>query len=316
MSIVGALLIYFLPFGPAVYEILRVDLTDPAMDEDWGEDEAEAWETVPDLDVSALPPREVPAKPEPPAPPKPQKKKPKLPESTRAEPIPNATPAAPPEPEPPAPEVLTETPEPPETTEQPAEVAEAEAADDPEIQRFIEKRGPKVLRPSKRPNASPRKPKKPHGNDKSLPPCEPPTAEILPLEERHWEIKRDLVDYYTSHPFQFDDLAGVWTHRDKATGKADGFKIGLPRCSVLRQAGFKSGDVVNDVNGRTISTIPQAIAAYFAMNRKETFVVTITRKNERLTLVYEIPHRERKTKRHRQAEAASPPTTAVDSTPQ
>jgi hypothetical protein len=298
-SVVAALLLYFLPFGPTLYEIVRSDLTDPVIDEDWtdetdDEDDVE-WVDVPTGDMSDVPP--APPPPEPPRPPEP-------PPAPRLHPLPNAIPVEiPPEPSPKPPEepAVADV-EPPADTDVPDDTDDDDTDSpddtDPQIKKFIDKkRGPKVLRPTKPVTDLGRKPKRPKKPHKPVKPCDPPTDEIAKLEDKHYEIKRTLVDYYTSHPFQFDDLAGVWTHKDKASGEADGFKIGLPRCSVLKQAGFRSGDIVNDVNGRTISTIPQAIGAYFAMSHKETFIVNVTRKGEKLTLTYDIPHRERKHRR-------------------
>lgn len=110
------------------------------------------------------------------------------------------------------------------------------------------------------------------------PPCTEDNPAIAEVEPGHWVVQRSLVEYYASHPLEFESIATyVVTHKDGA-GEADGFKVGMKRCGVLWETGFRSGDVVHAVNTRTISTVMQAIGAYFALRSEDDFTVNITRK--------------------------------------
>ncbi len=110
------------------------------------------------------------------------------------------------------------------------------------------------------------------------PPCTEDNPAVAEVEPGHWVVQRSLVEYYASHPLEFETVATyVVTHKDGA-GEADGFKVGLKRCGVLWETGFRSGDVIHAVNTRTISTIMQAIGAYFALRSDEDFTVNVTRK--------------------------------------
>lgn len=49
-------------------------------------------------------------------------------------------------------------------------------------------------------------------------------------------IDRDLIEHYATNMFELKKLGSVWTHKGP-DGKLDGFRVGLARCSVLRQGG-------------------------------------------------------------------------------
>lgn len=120
--------------------------------------------------------------------------------------------------------------------------------------------------------------KTPRARPAAKPPCTEDNPAIAEVEPGHWVVQRSLVEYYATHPLEFESIATyVVTHKDGA-GDADGFKVGLKRCGVLWETGFRSGDVVHAVNTRTISTVMQAIGAYFALRSDEDFVVDVTRK--------------------------------------
>lgn len=269
--------LYGVPFGPTLYNLIHgpgdhgADV-EVVWDEDEPIDEEDGYvvEIPDDLDIAETEP--------PPPPPDPP---PVVVHRVKA-PVPD-----------PLPEVVPPPVEPPpaDTDEPVADVSDApdENAEEAEIDAQVEK---KRNRPPKKPKKTP-----PKGQE----PCEVSDG-IRPLADGRWLITRELVEFYANHPFQLDQLASVWTHKD-AAGEPDGFKIGLPRCTVLRQAGFRSADVVNDVNGRVISTIPQAIGAYFALRREEVYYVHVSRRDpktkeiKKLELVFEIEEKERKRKR-------------------
>ena len=126
--------------------------------------------------------------------------------------------------------------------------------------------------------------KPPKGNKK---PCEQ-VDEIVQINDTRWRVERDLVDWYATHLRELDKEGGVGTHKDER-GKPDGARIYLPRCSVLRQAGLKNGDIIRTVEGKKVSTIPQALATYLAVRNRDDLVVKLTRKTgEELTLHYHL----------------------------
>ena len=116
--------------------------------------------------------------------------------------------------------------------------------------------------------------KPPRGKKK---PCEP-IDEVTKISTYKWAVERDLIDWYATHLRQLEKEAGVATHKDK-DGKPDGARLYLPRCSVLKQGGFRNGDIIRSVNGRKVYTIPQAVAAYLAVRKDGMITVKLTRKN-------------------------------------
>jgi len=116
--------------------------------------------------------------------------------------------------------------------------------------------------------------KPPRGNRK---PCDP-VEEINKLADRKWQVERSIIDYYAHHLKELDRQAATKTMRNK-DGKAIGVRVYLPRCSILRKVGFRNGDIIHSVNGRKIGTVPQAVASWLALRKKQDFKVELTRKD-------------------------------------
>ena len=126
--------------------------------------------------------------------------------------------------------------------------------------------------------------KAPRGNKK---PCEP-VDEITKVGDHKWKVERSLLDWYAIHLRELEKQAGVGIHRGK-DGKRDGARLYLPRCSVLRQAGFRGGDVVHAVNGHKVTTIANGVKTYAKVRNDRVLKVELTRKNGKsLTLTYKL----------------------------
>ncbi len=100
---------------------------------------------------------------------------------------------------------------------------------------------------------------------------EKPNPKIIKLGEGKWSIERELLDYYATHFKALDGLGWVehWKSEDKAQ---KGFKMGGIRCNNdLYLAGFRSGDIVLEVNDQGVGSIPEALAVY-ARNRKSDLI--------------------------------------------
>ncbi|HNH47291.1 MAG TPA: hypothetical protein PKY30_09650, partial [Myxococcota bacterium] len=94
---------------------------------------------------------------------------------------------------------------------------------------------------------------------KSKKPCED-RAEIWAIREGNWGIQRSVVDYYASHFPELDRQVGSEPAAGP-DGKPFGLKIVLSRCSVLKEAGLRSGDIIHSANGLKVHSYAQAIAA-------------------------------------------------------
>lgn len=116
---------------------------------------------------------------------------------------------------------------------------------------------------------------------------DPPDPGIVKRADASFTIDRAVVKRYTSDWSRLNELG--WSERHEgADGKADGMRIGGVRCgSDLHDAGIRAGDVVHTVNGRKVTSIPQAILVYTAVRNDPVIeVVLSTRKGERKTLTY------------------------------
>ena len=118
--------------------------------------------------------------------------------------------------------------------------------------------------------------------------CIEPDPRIERKGEGRWSIDRDLVDTYTGDLKAAASLAWVGWHRD-GEGEIAGFKVKRIRCgSVLHQAGFRNGDIITAINGRPVTTIPQALSAYRKLRKKRTLDVDLERRGASRRLRYRL----------------------------
>ena len=103
-------------------------------------------------------------------------------------------------------------------------------------------------------------------NKKPKPPCET-EARITQLDGSTWQVQHELIEYYAGNLKAFDRLGYIEPHVN-ANGQPDGMKVGLSRCSALRQAGVRYGDIVQTVNGLPVNNFSQGLAALVLQNRQ------------------------------------------------
>jgi hypothetical protein len=181
-----------------------------------------------------------------------------------------------PEPEPAAAEPTSEAP--------PAEAA-ADAPDPALASKAPAPPHKKVLQGASRAKAQPvaiqrNEPEAAGGRKSRNKKCANPDPRIDQLEDDRFAIDRDLVDAYTADLKSASRLAWVGWHRD-ASGEIDGFRVKQIRCgSVLHQAGFRNGDVIKSVNGKPVTTIPQALSAYRKLRKRRTLDIELDRRGE------------------------------------
>lgn len=118
--------------------------------------------------------------------------------------------------------------------------------------------------------------------------CLEPTGMVERVAADRYEVQQALMDKYVKDLDEASKLAIVAWARDEA-GTIIGFKVRRIRCgSPLHEAGFRNGDVVLAVNGRTIDNIPEAVKAYMKLRRKDTFRVEVQRGAQRVKLNYTL----------------------------
>ncbi len=107
------------------------------------------------------------------------------------------------------------------------------------------------------------------------------------VAEGEWRVERDVVDYYAKHVRELMKLGSVRVNKN-ADGKPDGFRVGLAKCSLLREGGLRSGDVVKNVNGVMVHDLFSAVGAYLKLRREPVIEVEVERKGKRVTMRYEM----------------------------
>lgn len=116
-----------------------------------------------------------------------------------------------------------------------------------------------------------------------------PDPAIVPTGADSYEVRRAVIRRYASDWSKLDDLGWSAQHDDPATGKSDGLQIGGIKCgSDPYDAGFRSGDVIHSVNGRSVRSIPQALVVYLAIHDERLFNVEISRRGQRRTLRFAL----------------------------
>lgn len=118
--------------------------------------------------------------------------------------------------------------------------------------------------------------------------CLTPPEEIRALGQDSWEVDHSLIQRYMTDLDAAARLARVDWERDD-TGEVVGFTIRRLRCgSPLHAAGLRNGDVIHRVNGRDITSIPEALAAYARLKRGDRFRLDISRRGEQRRLIYKV----------------------------
>ncbi|MBM4366001.1 MAG: hypothetical protein FJ102_07280 [Deltaproteobacteria bacterium] len=107
------------------------------------------------------------------------------------------------------------------------------------------------------------------------------------VAEGEWRVERDVVDYYAKHVKELMKLGSVRVNKS-AEGKPDGFRVGLAKCSILREGGLRSGDVVKNVNGLVVHDLFSAVGAYLKLRREPVIELEVERKGKRVTMRYEL----------------------------
>jgi hypothetical protein len=103
-----------------------------------------------------------------------------------------------------------------------------------------------------------------------------------------YEIPGAIIDGYANDLKKAERLAVVaWSMKK---GKKEGVRIKRIRCrSVLRDAGFKNGDVVLAVNDVPVDSMPKVLRAYFKLKRAERKLKVKVRRNGKIiTLKYRL----------------------------
>ena len=111
-------------------------------------------------------------------------------------------------------------------------------------------------------------------------------GEVKVAATDNFEISRKTVNNWLANPMQYAMSARIMPHYDK--GAAAGFRlVWVRKGSLYSQIGLKSGDVVQQINGKNLS-IGSALGLYSKLPYAKQLRVNIIRKGVRRSIVYQI----------------------------
>ncbi|MFT5583256.1 MAG: hypothetical protein ACI9VR_000834 [Cognaticolwellia sp.] len=118
--------------------------------------------------------------------------------------------------------------------------------------------------------------------------CEPDRVDIFMVSETAYRIEDQAIAYYAEHPKEAEKLAATWWAKDD-DGERRGFKLGRIKCgSILDQVGFKSGDIIEAVNGREIQSYSEAVTAFMGLRNRKVLWVQVERRGEPVRLDFHL----------------------------
>lgn len=116
--------------------------------------------------------------------------------------------------------------------------------------------------------------------------CRDAHPDVKPDGADHWEVNRELVDYYTANFKRFNSLGWSGPYESDTV---KGWKIGGFGCnSPLYFAGLRRGDVVLTVNEKPTRTWMQILGTYTRLRRKDDFEVVLVRRGATKVLRYTL----------------------------
>lgn len=120
-----------------------------------------------------------------------------------------------------------------------------------------------------------------------VPQGDPPIEGIEHVDEAHVRITRELLDSWLSDPSTLAKSARIVP--SQKDGVIEGFKIyGVRRGSPAKALGFKNGDMITEVAGRSMTDVTAAMEAFDDVRKAKKVTVTLVRKGASMTVQYEV----------------------------
>lgn len=199
------------------------------------------------------------------------------------------------------PEPSAEAPEAPQAAAEPSAPESVEAAADANAEPAAEAPAPEEATPTEPVADAVVATGKPHKQGKAFQPSGRRPAgkgnvRTCPLVEddgvqrtspTDWNVRRTVVEHYAGNLRELMKLGSVRPHRAE-DGKLRGFRVAVARCSILRDTGLRTGDVVQTINGLEVHDIFGAIGAYFKLRKESHIEVRLVRRGRPVTFSYTL----------------------------
>ena len=117
--------------------------------------------------------------------------------------------------------------------------------------------------------------------------ADPGIEGIEHVDEAHVRITRELLDSWMSDPANLAKSARIVP--SQKDGVVQGFKLyGIRRGSPAKALGFKNGDMITEIDGRSLTDVTAAMEAYADVRKAKKVKVTLVRKGASMTVQYEV----------------------------
>jgi len=117
--------------------------------------------------------------------------------------------------------------------------------------------------------------------------CLADNPDIARLDAATYAVERSVIKYYGRHLRELNRLGYAATY--KVDGKSTGFVVRGIQCgNDLHQAGIRNGDVIHAVNGKSVTNIPQALAAYATLKGNDVLTLSISRMGSGKQMIYRL----------------------------
>ena len=110
---------------------------------------------------------------------------------------------------------------------------------------------------------------------------------VTKLSDTKFQVDRSFLEKQLGN---VDQLATQLRASPKTEdGKVIGFRLSaIRKGSVFDKLGIKNGDVVHTVNGQGLTSMEAAMGAYSTLSSEQAFNFEITRRNQKMTIDYEV----------------------------
>ncbi len=117
----------------------------------------------------------------------------------------------------------------------------------------------------------------------------PPGAEgVTKISETQFQVDRGMLDGAMGDIASLAGQIRATPHKGP-NGEIDGFRLSsIRQGSMFSQLGIKNGDIVHAVNGTPLTSTEGAMGAYGSLKSQKAFTFEVTRRNQRMTMEYEV----------------------------
>lgn len=116
--------------------------------------------------------------------------------------------------------------------------------------------------------------------------CQIDRPEIVPVDDTHYRIKREVVEYHTQSIERINALG--WSRTYDENGQKGIFVSGFGCTSDPHLAGVRRGDVIQSVNGKKTNNLLQVFMVWQKFKKDDHFEIVLLRKGQPIVLTYDL----------------------------